>query len=106
MSAPAGSSPLGEDEVRRIAALARLRITGEEAARFAAQFAGIVGHLDRLREVDTAGVEPLDHPLPLTDVLREDVPRAGISRYEALCRAPGATAGSVRVPRTLPDADG
>lgn len=88
-------------EVRKIAALARLRLDPEEEARFAAQFTAILGHLEKLRSVDTAGVEPLDHPLPLTDVLRDDVPRRGLSRYEALCRAPDATSDSFRVPRVM-----
>jgi aspartyl-tRNA(Asn)/glutamyl-tRNA(Gln) amidotransferase subunit C len=92
------AAPLGPDEVRRIAALARLRLSDEEAARFASQFTAIVAHLDSLRAVDTTGVEPLDHPLPLTDVLRDDAPRAGLSRYDALCRAPDATSDSFRVP--------
>ncbi len=90
------------DEVAKIAALAKLRLTDEEAAKFAEQFDAILGHLDKLRAVDTTGVDPLDHPLPLTDVLREDVPAAGLSRYEALCGAPDATRDSFRVPRVQP----
>jgi len=61
--------------------------------------------------VDTTGVEPLDHPLPLADVLRDDVPRDGVtcrglSRYEALCRAPDTTSDSFRVPKVHADTDG
>lgn len=97
---------IGPDEVRKIAALAKLRLTDDESARFAAQFDAILGHLDKLRAVDTSGVEPLDHPLPLTDVLRDDVPRAGISRYDALCRAPDTTSDSFRVPKVQADTDG
>jgi len=97
---------LDADQVRKIAGLARLRLTDAEAALFAVQFDGILRHLDRLRAVDTAGVEPLDHPLPLTDVLRDDVPQPGLSRYEALSRAPETTSDSFRVPRVLTDRDG
>lgn len=94
------------EDVRKIAALAKLRLSDDEAARFATQFAAIVGHLDKLRAVDTTGVEPLDHPLPLTDVLRDDVPRPGLSRYDALCRAPATTSDSFRVPKVQADTDG
>lgn len=87
------------DEVRKIAALARLRLDDEETQRIAAQFTGILGHLERLRAVPTDGVEPLDHPLPLTDVMRPDAPRPGLTRDEALAGAPDRVAGQFRVPR-------
>lgn len=99
-------SALGPDDVLRIAALAKLRLTDEEAARFAEQFRAIVGHLDKLRAVDTTGVEPLDHPLALLDALRGDGPRAGLSRYDALSRAPDTTSDSFRVPRVQAETDG
>ena len=70
------------------------------------QFGAILGHLESLRAVDTTGVAPLDHPLDLSDVLRPDAPRDGLSRYEALCRAPVATRDSFRVPKVLADSDG
>ena len=89
------------EDVRKIAALARLRLAPDEEARFAEQFTAILGHLEKLRAVDTSGVEPLDHPLPLTDVLRDDVVKQGLTRYEALCRAPDATSDSFRVPRVM-----
>lgn len=90
------------EDVAKIAALAKLKLTDAEAARFAGQFGAILGHLEKLRAVDTSGVEPLDHPLPLADVLREDAPQAGLSRYAALCGAPDHTRDSFRVPRVHP----
>ena len=87
------------DDIRKIAGLARLRLHDDEVARIAAQFTGILGHLDRLRAVPTDGVEPLDQPLPLSDVLRDDVPRAGLLQGEALAGAPDARDGQFRVPR-------
>lgn len=91
------------EDIRKIAGLARLRLTDEEVALLTEQFRGILGHLERLRAVETNGVEPLDHPLPLTDVLREDVPRPGLSRNDALAGAPDADAGQFRVPRVQPE---
>jgi aspartyl-tRNA(Asn)/glutamyl-tRNA(Gln) amidotransferase subunit C len=91
------------EDIRKIAGLARLRLSGEEVALLAEQFRGIIGHLERLRAVPTDGVEPLDHPLPLTDVLRDDTPRPGLSRDDALACAPDAEAGQFRVPRVQPE---
>jgi aspartyl-tRNA(Asn)/glutamyl-tRNA(Gln) amidotransferase subunit C len=87
------------DDIRKIAALARLRLHDDEIAKIAAQFTGILGHLERLRAVPTDGVDPLDHPLPLTDVLRDDAPRPGLSHDDALSGAPDAKDGQFRVPR-------
>ena len=89
------------DDIRKIAALARLRLDDDEIEKIAAQFTGILGHLERLRAVPTDGVEPLDHPLPLTDVLRDDAPRAGLLQGEALAGAPDAKDGQFRVPRVM-----
>jgi aspartyl-tRNA(Asn)/glutamyl-tRNA(Gln) amidotransferase subunit C len=91
------------DEIRKIAALARLRLHDDEIAKIAAQFTGILGHLEKLRAVPTDGVEPLDHPLPLTDVLRADAPAPGLLQGEALAGAPDAKDGQFRVPRVMPE---
>ena len=90
-------------EVRRIAELARLRLSDAEAAKIAVQFRAILAHLEGLRAVPTEGVEPLDHPLPLADVLRDDVVRPGIARADALTGAPDAASGQFRVPRVMPE---
>lgn len=99
------SDRLGPQDVQKIAGLAKLRISDAEAERFAGQFGAILAHLEKLRAVDTSSAAPLDHPLPLTDVLREDTPRRGLSRYDALCRAPDTTRDSFRVPKVAPDSD-
>ena len=89
------------EDIRKIAGLAKLRLHDDEIAKIAAQFTGILGHLERLRAVPTDGVEPLDHPLPLVDVLREDVPRAGLLQGDALAGAPDPASGQFRVPRVV-----
>jgi aspartyl-tRNA(Asn)/glutamyl-tRNA(Gln) amidotransferase subunit C len=91
------------DDIRKIAGLAKLRLKDDEIEKIAAQFEGILGHLERLRAVPTEGVEPLDHPLPLVDVLREDAPRAGLLQGDALAGAPDQASGQFRVPRVTPE---
>lgn len=89
---------IGPDDVAHIADLARLDLTPEELAEMSAQFQAILGHLESLAAVDTTGVEPLDHPLPMTDVLREDVPGPTLDRGAWLPHAPDSAEGQVRVP--------
>ena len=94
--------PIDRAEVRRIADLARLDPDDEELAELTREFADILGYLERLAHVDTDGVEPLAHPLPLTDVLRDDVEEPSLPRADALAGAPAtADDGTFLVPRVL-----
>ncbi len=92
-------------DVRRVAQLARLRLRDDEVETLTAQFGTILGHLESLRAVPTEGVEPLDHPLPLQDVLRNDVAQAGLGRDEALAAAPERQDGFFRAPPVLAPAE-
>jgi len=71
--------------------------------RFSPQLSAILGYVDKLRELDTADVEPLAHALPIHNVLREDEPRAGLSAEEALAGAPERDGDFFRVPRVIDD---
>lgn len=75
-------------DVAYVARLARLELTAEETALFQTQLAQVLEHAEKLREVDLEGVEPAAHALPMFDVLREDVPRPGLTQEEALRNAP------------------
>ncbi len=94
-------SPLDETLVRRVARLARLRLSDEEARRFTQQLNTILEYMDQLNELDTDGVEPLVNPLSLQDVLRDDAPRPGLTPREALANAPDQAEGHFRVPAVL-----
>ncbi len=61
-------------QVRHIAKLSRLKLTAAEEQLFAGQLAAILDYVRQLDGVDTQGVAPLAHPLPLTNVVREDEP--------------------------------
>jgi aspartyl-tRNA(Asn)/glutamyl-tRNA(Gln) amidotransferase subunit C len=97
------SSTLSQDEVGRIAQLARLALSGDELTLFARQLAGILEYVEQLRQVDTSGVEPTSHPLALTAALRDDQLRPSLDRHEALRAAPEPDdeAGLFKVPRVL-----
>ena len=92
------------DDVRHVAVLARLDVTEEEVELFAGQLAAVLEHADDVEALDTAGVPPTAHPLPLANVLPDDVARPGVDRQEVLSQAPAAEDGRFRVPRILGDA--
>src|ERR1700733_2508445 len=64
---------ISADEVAHVARLARLALTPEELERFTEQLGAVLAHAQDVEALDTAGVPPTAHPLPLTNVLREDV---------------------------------
>jgi len=92
------------DDVRHVARLARLAVTDEEVELFAGQLAAVLEHATDVEALDTSGVPPTAHPLPLENVLRDDVVRTGVDREEVLRMAPGTEAGRFRVPRILGEA--
>lgn len=86
-------------DVEHVAILARLALTEEEKVKFAEQLTKIIDNFNALKKVDTEGVEPLTHALPLYNVLREDkvVPPPG--RDVLLKNAPAAENGFFKVPK-------
>jgi aspartyl-tRNA(Asn)/glutamyl-tRNA(Gln) amidotransferase subunit C len=88
-------------DVEHIAHLARLRLTPEEKAKFGAQLNSILTYVEKLNELDTAGVEPTSHVLALSDVMREDKVRISLSRDEALMNAPDRSDDFYRVPKII-----
>jgi aspartyl-tRNA(Asn)/glutamyl-tRNA(Gln) amidotransferase subunit C len=94
---------LSLDEVRRIANLARLRLTAEEERTFAEQLSAILEHVRLLEELDVSGVEPMTHALAVGEVpaLREDVQRPGLTPEEALAGAPAREGTCFKVPRII-----
>jgi aspartyl-tRNA(Asn)/glutamyl-tRNA(Gln) amidotransferase subunit C len=92
------------EDVAHVADLARLRLRPDELETFTAQLAAVLDHARDVEALDTAGVEPTSHPLPMVNVLREDTPEPSLDRAEVLAQAPAVEAGRFRVPRILGDA--
>jgi len=93
-----------EKEVRYVSGLANLKLTEEEIAKLRADLDGILEHMDRLNEIDTAGVEPMAQVLFQAgeiDTLRADVPVAPLGNEAALANAPLASAGYFKVPKVI-----
>lgn len=92
---------LTSEEVLHIARLARIALTDEDVQRFTAQLSGILDHFDALSAVETEGIEPTAHPLPLSNVMRADLVAPSLSQRDALANAPLAEDGYVRVRAVL-----
>ena len=92
---------ISRDDVAHVARLARLDLTDEELDRFAGQLAAVLDHAGDVASLDTAGVEPTAHPLPLANVLRDDEVAPSLDRDEVLAQAPEAEDDRFRVPRIL-----
>jgi aspartyl-tRNA(Asn)/glutamyl-tRNA(Gln) amidotransferase subunit C len=92
------------DDVRHVATLARLEVSEEELDTFTGQLAAVLAHADDVASLDTAGVPPTAHPLPLENVLRPDQPRPSLDRAEVLAQAPAVEDDRFKVPPVLGEA--
>jgi aspartyl-tRNA(Asn)/glutamyl-tRNA(Gln) amidotransferase subunit C len=89
------------DEVLRVARLARLSPSAEEAAALAHDLDSILGYVALLDEVDTSQIEPTAHSVAVATLLRDDVVGASCDRAQALASAPASRDGGFSVPKVL-----
>jgi aspartyl-tRNA(Asn)/glutamyl-tRNA(Gln) amidotransferase subunit C len=94
-------SRISADEVVHVARLARLRLTEPELKRFTHQLADVLDHAGDMAALDLDGVEPMAHPYPLRNVLRDDEPAPTLDRAEVLASAPRVEDDMFRVPPVL-----
>ena len=90
--------PISRETVMKVARLARLHLTDAEADRMTTQLAGMLEHFRDVDALDLLNVEPLNQPIPLSNVLRDDVEAPSLDRDEVLASAPAAQDGRFRVP--------
>lgn len=91
-------------DVAHVARLARLQLSEEELQIFTGQLAAVLDHAADIDALDTTGVVATAHPLPLRNVLRDDVVVPGVDRSEVLAVAPSVEDDRFRVPRILGEA--
>ena len=89
----------------RVAALARLSLSGDEAERMASELDRVLEYVEQLRELDTRGVEPTAHPVPLPTPMRDDRPVPALDPELALANAPERRDSAFVVPRVIGDED-
>lgn len=88
-------------DVEHIAKLARLKLTEEEKLRFQKELGKIIEYFDQLKKLNTDGVPPTTHVVPLENVLREDKVTPSLPVEEALADAPDRKGNYFRVPKVV-----
>lgn len=89
-----------EKDVQKVANLARLRLTDADAQTYTGQLDRILGYIEKLSEVDTAGVEPTTGGVE-GSALRADVAKTSITHEAALANAPKVKGGCFKVPKII-----
>lgn len=92
---------LSDDDVRAIADLARLELKDEDVKRYQQQLSDILGYFQKLEELDTSHIDPTSSVLPLTNVMREDVPTTALPVDEVVANAPDSDGEQFRVSAVL-----
>ena len=89
------------EEVRRVAALARLELSDAEVERMTGQLDAILSYVAKLDELDTTGVAETTHPQKVVNAFREDEVRPSLPRERALANAPEQNGEAFVVPRVI-----
>ncbi|QDR81402.1 Asp-tRNA(Asn)/Glu-tRNA(Gln) amidotransferase subunit GatC [Sporomusa termitida] len=87
--------------VENVALLSRLEMAPEELDAYAVQLNAILEYADILNKLDTDGVEPTAHVLPLQNVMRPDAVKPSLPQALALANAPEAEDGYFKVPKIM-----
>jgi aspartyl-tRNA(Asn)/glutamyl-tRNA(Gln) amidotransferase subunit C len=92
---------ISREDVQHVARLARLELSEGELERMRVELNNILAYMDKLRSLDTRGVEPTSPAVPLRNVMREDEPCPSLPRDEMLANAPDRAGDFFRVPRII-----
>lgn len=88
-------------DVEHVARLARLELSDADKERMRRELDSILSYIDKLRALDTEGVEPTSHAIPMTNVMRDDAPRPSLPQDDMLANAPERSGEFFRVPRII-----
>ncbi len=97
---------IDEVQVRKVAKLSRLELTEAEVEEFTDQLSAILDYVEKMNELDTDGIEPLAHCLPISNVLREDCVKESLGTEQALANTPQRNGEFFKVPKILDDSSG
>ena len=92
-------------DVERVASLARLSVSDEEADRLAAELDSLLEYVETLRQVDTDGIEPTSHVIPMATPMRHDRSVPGLDPELALANAPERGDSAFVVPKVIEGED-
>lgn len=92
---------IDKKEVEHVARLARLTYTPEEIELFTHQLNAILNYFEQLKELDTTGIEPTSHAIPLSNVFKEDKVKDSLTVDATLSNAPDKKDDCFRVPKII-----
>jgi len=92
---------IDRETVKYVAHLARIKLTDKELDLLSSQMEDIVNFIDKLKELEVAGVKPTSHILPISNVFREDKSVRSLSPEEALINAPKKKENFFVVPKVI-----
>ena len=95
------SDRISTEAVAKVAKLARLSLSDDELLQATHELSDMLDHFADIDALDLDGVEPMTHPMPIANVMREDVELDVLDRDEVLAAAPAAEDGRFRVPPIL-----
>lgn len=88
-----------KDTISYVANLARIKLTPEEEELFTRQLNDILMYMEKLKQLNTGGIEPMSHAVTLGNVFRDDKIKDSLPRDKALKNAPEKENGFFRVPK-------
>ncbi len=94
-------SGISREDVAHLAKLARIEMNDAELDHLAKEMDVILGAVARVQEVAASDVPPTSHPIPVNNIVREDIVRPSLSPEEALSGAPAQSEGRFKVPQIL-----
>ena len=97
-------SELSVEDVKKVASLARLKLSGDDIARYQQKLENVLSYVHLLDEVDTRDVEPMAHAIETVNVFRQDEPQASLDQAQALANAPQTDGKYFLVPAILDEA--
>jgi aspartyl-tRNA(Asn)/glutamyl-tRNA(Gln) amidotransferase subunit C len=89
---------IDREQVLHVARLARLELSEDEVESMAAELSKVLGHIEKISELDLEGVPPTTHVVEVAGALRPDEPQPSLPRDVALANAPDVADGGFRVP--------
>ncbi|RCX16588.1 aspartyl/glutamyl-tRNA(Asn/Gln) amidotransferase subunit C [Anaerobacterium chartisolvens] len=90
-----------KETIEHVANLARLNLSEQEKEKLTLEMASIISYVDKLNELDTEGIQPTSHVLPVQNVFREDICSQSFDRDTILSNAPSSEDGCFKVPKVV-----
>ena len=95
------ANSITDETMEYVGILAKLELTKEEKEQAKKDMGKMLDYIDKLKELDTAGAEPMSHVFSMNNVFRQDVVTNGEGREDMLKNAPEQKEGAFKVPKTV-----